>query len=154
MEEYLFCAPVMQLGVGFTIWGVPLPEDVAAALAGAGVRRVVGTIGGIAVSRAIMNPRRPQPYLTLNRDLMRRLRVGEGDLLDVMITADPAPDDVALCDEFEAVLEQHAHAAACWEAMTPGRRRSYAHYVNGGKRPETRLKRALDLAQRMEEGRL
>jgi uncharacterized protein YdeI (YjbR/CyaY-like superfamily) len=53
----------------------------------------------------------------------------------------PAPEK-ALPEELSAVLAKDPALAAAFEALTPGRRRSYAIYVGGAKQAATRARRA------------
>ena len=48
-----------------------------------------------------------------------------------------------------AVLAEDAAAKRRWDEITIGKRRSIVHYINGAKKSETRLKRSLELAEKM-----
>ena len=48
-----------------------------------------------------------------------------------------------------AALDQDDAARARWDTFTPGRQRSLLVYITGAKTEPTRIKRALDLAQKI-----
>ena len=52
------------------------------------------------------------------------------------------PSDYAVPDELQAVLDGDAAVKAAFEALTPGRRKSYSFHVSAAKQASTRLVRA------------
>ena len=79
------------------------------------------------------------------RDIGARL----GGTVTVVLQPDPDPDSIDLGEELTVVLEQDEQAAARFDSMSPGRRRSLAYYVTSAKRVDTRIRRALDLAHKL-----
>ena len=57
-------------------------------------------------------------------------------------------------EELEEVLRQDAEAFARWQTFTTGKKRSLALYVTTAKRIETRIKRALELAEKIRTNQL
>ncbi len=148
-DPYSFVAPLLRTEEGMTQHYVPLPAEVADRLQADGVRRVVGTMNGYPVNRGVMNNRHGEHFLLLGLPLMRDVGVGVGDPVEVVVRPDPEPARIEMAEEFEIALEQDAEAGARFYAMTPGRRRSLNYYVVSAKRPETRIKRALELAHKI-----
>lgn len=145
---FAFAAPVLRLDNGFRYHYLPLPDDVAAAYEAAGVRRLLATLNGLEIRRALQR-RDGDPCLIVGISLLREIGAGYGDTVTVALRPDPAPDAVDLGPEFEAALDQDEQAAERFYAMTPGRQRSLASYVTSAKREETRIKRALALARKL-----
>ena len=143
-----FAAPVLRSASWPGYHTLPVPAEVAAALVASGTRRVVAVLNGHPVRRALTSLD-GGTVLLLGRDTLRAVGVQEGDTVFADLSPDPEPDRVDLGAEFEAVLEGDAEAAARFFAFTPGRQRSMATHVTSAKRPETRLKRALDLAHKL-----
>ncbi|MFP5237187.1 MAG: YdeI/OmpD-associated family protein [Acidobacteriota bacterium] len=52
------------------------------------------------------------------------------------------PSEYAIPDELQAVLKGNAAVKAAFQALTPGRRRSYIFHVSSAKQPKTRQARA------------
>lgn len=144
-----FVAPVLRLDAPLRMHYVPLPPDVADALLASGTRRVVGTLSGVAIDRAIQGRRDGERFLAVSRTLMREARLDYGDLVEVAIEPHPDPDTVSPPEELAVALEQDDAARARWTTFTPGKQRSLCHYVDSAKRPATRVKRALELAHKI-----
>lgn len=148
MPTESFAAPVLRsrLWTGYHV--VPVPAEVAEALLAAGTRRVVAVLNGHAVRRALTS-HDGGTVLMLGRDTLRAIGVAEGDTVFADVSPDPEPDRVDLGDEFEAALAADPEAAERFFSFTPGRQRSMAMYVTGAKRPETRVRRAFELAHKL-----
>lgn len=152
-DTYSFAAPVFLHETGMRQHYLPVPPDVDAALRAAGTRRVVATLNGHPVRRAVQTRTAAGPHLALSRDLMRTLGVAHGDVVEVDLVVDPDPDHVEL-GELAAALDADPEARTRFETFTPGKRRSLAHYVTSAKRPETREARAEELAVKIRTHRL
>ena len=147
--EFHFAAPVLRLETGMKMHYLPIPEEMAVVLQERKVRRVIGTLNGVPVNRGIMGSKEGDCYLILGRSLLRDIGVILGDTVEAELEEDPNPDHVDIGEEFEAVLEEDQEAANRFYNMTPGKKRSLAHYVTSAKRVETRIKRALELAYKL-----
>jgi hypothetical protein len=148
-KEYRFATDIRRFDVDLKHHYIVVPGAVADALLAAGTRRVAGRINGHPVRRALQNRRNGERFLILGQGLLRDIGVEFGDTVDVIISTDSDPDFVETGEELAEVLEQDEEAAARWNAMTPGRQRSLALYVTTARRTETRIKRALELAERI-----
>jgi len=145
-----FAAPVLRyIERGMTWHYIPLPNDIADDLMGYGVRRVIATINNAHFNRAILKRRTGERYIVASRALLRDIGACFGDTVVVDVRPDPSPGHPDIPDEFIAALENDPVAADRFYAMTPGKRRSLCHYVTTAKRPETREKRALELAYKL-----
>jgi len=127
----------------------PIPTDLANDYLARGIRRIIVTMNGHDVRRAIQSSKDGDRFILLGIPLLREIRVGFGDMIEITMRPDPEPDLVDLGEELTAVLELDDEAAERFYAMTPGRQRSLAMYVTSAKRTETRIARALDLANRI-----
>lgn len=146
---YRYTAPVLRLDTDMRQHYVPVPHDIADALSAAGVRRLVATLNGHPVRRALHRTRDGERFVVLSRSLLRDIGARFGETITVVLQPDPDPDAVDLGEELAAVLEQDEAAAARFASLTPGRQRSLAHYVTSARRAETRISRALELAHKL-----
>lgn len=87
--------------------------------------------------------------LIVGQDLLRDIGVAEGDTVAVELRPDPEPDRVEIPEELAATLDLDPDAAARFAALTAGRRRDIVLHISQGKRSETRVKRALDVARKL-----
>ena len=134
---------------GMRMHYIPIPDDIAEALHANGTRRVVGTINGQRINRALHGNGEGGWRLMLGRAALREVGVQYGDTAIVEVQSDPTPEVIDLPDELAEVLTQDEAAAERFYGMTPGRQRSLAYYVTSAKRPATRVKRALELAHKL-----
>lgn len=148
MKAMTLSSRVERLEDGMRFHVVPVWEEVAAPLLRAGHRRVVVTIKGHDIRRAIQGPEMGR-YVILGMAQLRQVGIKFGDPVEMRIKPDATPDAIELTKEFEKVLEQEPEARARWESFTVGRQRSLAHYLKSAKRPETRLRRAIEIAEKI-----
>ncbi len=150
-DEHHFTAVVQQDDRWLRMHLVALPTELSDQLRRQRVRRVVGTINGAPFRLAVQSRLGGgERYLSVSRALLRAMGVrGTGAEVPVVLRPDPDPDRIELGDELTEVLAQDEAAAARFNGMTPGRQRGLAYYVTSAKRPETRLSRALTLAEKL-----
>ncbi len=128
---------------------LPVPGDIAAAWKRAKVRRLVGTINGHAVKRALMNHAGGGSFLIVSRDLIKQAKIGARAPVAMDFRPDPAPDRLDMPEEFVLALRQDSAAKARWATFTPGRQRSLLSYITSAKTEPTRIKRAVELATKI-----
>lgn len=128
---------------------LPVPDEIAAAWKKAKVRRLVGTINGHPVNRALMNHADGGSFIIVSRDLIKTARINARSANQLVLRPDPTPDRIELPEEFQLALDQDQEAKARWDTFTPGRQRSLASYVTSAKTEPTRIKRSLELAQKI-----
>ena len=147
---YDFISPLLKSRAGFLQQHyAPVPAEIAEEVIAAGNRRVLVTVNGKTVSRAIKNSKDGEYFVLFGLSLMKEIGVEMGDELALSLEADPDPDYVDLGEEFAEVLELDEEAAARFYSFTVGRRRGLALHVNSAKREETRIKRALEIAHKL-----
>lgn len=121
---------------------VALPPPIAEALEAAGVRRVIGDIGGHRFERTVQRGHDGQPCLRFGQGWLRRAGLAAGDDIWVELAPDPEPDRVRLPTELEAALADAPDLRPRWNSLSPGKRRTHAMHVDRAKRAETRARRA------------
>ena len=139
----------MRLDGGARHHIIPVPDAVAAAFKAAKVRRLVGTINGHAIKRALQNHADGGSFLILGQPLLRELGLKRGATARVELKPDPKPDAIEVPAELAVVLAQDEPARARWETFTPGMQRSLSYYVTSAKQEPTRIKRSIELAAKI-----
>jgi hypothetical protein len=147
--RFEFPAPVLRQPEGFRYHYLPLPPDIAEAFEAAGVKRVVTQLNGRTIRRAIQGNRDGERFLIFGLALLRDAGVAPEDVVILSIEPDPEPDRIDVPDELVEALAEDAEAGARFEAMTQGRQRGLSYYVDSAKRPETRVKRAAEIAYKL-----
>ncbi|GAB5520289.1 MAG: hypothetical protein RhofKO_25400 [Rhodothermales bacterium] len=148
-ETFDFVAPLMMQDRGMRMYYVPLPIDIGDAFTEAKVRRIVGTVNGAPIRRALHGRRDAERTIMLSKAFVRQQKLALGDMVPITLSADPDPDFVDVPEEFEAALQHDPEAAERFASFTPGKKRSLVTYIHTAKRTETRMKRALEMAYKL-----
>lgn len=148
-KPLIFSTRVERLETGMRYHVVPVPDEVADHFIEAGHKRVLATLNGHETRRAIQGPKDGGRYLVLGKAELKAAGVKLGDAVTVSLVADPEPDVIDLSPEFIEALKQDDEARERWESFPLGRQRSLAHYLTSPKRADTRLKRALEIAEKL-----
>jgi uncharacterized protein YdeI (YjbR/CyaY-like superfamily) len=109
---------------------IVVPEQAWQALGGKAAKRVVATLNGHA----------------------ERLGLVIGQEVAVQLAPDPNPDHVDLPDELAEALAAWPEAEASFLAQSGAMRRAIARKVADAKRPDTRARYAVELAERLARG--
>jgi len=128
---------------------IPVPTDIAKILEASGTKRVIATINGFSIRRALFGSGDGERFIVTSRVFLREIKASPGDVVHVEMISDPEPDRIDLGEEFETVLAQDSDAAERFFNMTTGRQRGLAQYITSAKRVETRIKRALEIALKL-----
>ena len=131
-----------------------IPDKALLKLGIKGTTRLIGTMNGAAFNLAAMSNGEGQYYLVMGLPLRKAAKVKLGNAVKVIAERDPQPKQVTVPEELEAALDNDPKALEIFNGFTPGYRRSVVHYVNGAKRIDTRIKRALELCDKMRMGTL
>ncbi len=144
-----FIAAVCRFDSSLNFHFFPVPAEICEWVVSHGHRRVLLTVAGVVYRRAIQGGVNELPVIVVGQNILRTIRASEGDEVTLQIAIDPEPDFIELCEEFQAVLDTDSEAAARFYSFTKGKQRSLAYYANSAKRSETRIKRGLELAEKI-----
>ena len=132
---------------------VLVPEAAWLAVGGQATKRVVATLNGHPVRLGLLPLPGGGRYLMLNKSLCQQLGLALGQALEVGLAPDPTPDHVDLPDELAEALAAWPEAETAFRAHSGAMRRAMARKVADAKRPETRARYAVELAERLARGR-
>jgi hypothetical protein len=128
---------------------VRVPQEVTEFFGTKGRVRVLGTMNGIAVDRALIPDGEGGHEIIVGTDVRKKTKSVEGEKVVIEIYRNPAPDDIVIPEELIAAIEMEEVAIRRFAKMTPGMKRNMAYWVNSGKLPETRAKRAVEILRRI-----
>jgi hypothetical protein len=131
---------------------VVVPDEAWQALGGKATKRVVATLNGHTERLGLLPLEGGGRYLMLRKELCQRLGVAIGQEIEVMLAPDPNPDHVDLPDELAEALAAWPEAEAAFLAQSGAMRRAIARKVADAKRPDTRARYAVELAERLARG--
>ncbi len=147
-----FPAPVLKddSNPKWTFHYVPIPDDVADTLVENKTRRVILEVNDKTAKRYMYQHRDGEFRVIVGLSTLRELGHRPGDVMLMSLFPDPDPDAIDVPEEFEEALAEHPEARKRFDSWTPGRKRSAVSYITQAKRPQTRVKRAFELAYKME----
>lgn len=146
---YRFNSTVVRLETGMRYHALPVPDDVAAKLKAAGVRRFIAVINGHSCKRALQNHADGGSFIIVGGDLLKTCGLKLRSTATVSLTPDPEPDALDMPEAFALVLEQDDQAHARWNTFPVGRQRSLLHYISSAKQEATQIKRSWELAEKI-----
>lgn len=136
---YYFDAKVKLFEFGKFSWsGVTLPKQLVSKLPLKVTPRlrITGEINGIRFEGALQ-PTKQGWYLMVSRRLLKICDSSVGKT--VKVEFDVADQNaVEVPDDLRMALDANEEMAAKWNALTPGKRRSWAYLIAAAKRSETR----------------
>ena len=144
-----YTGKIERLTDGYKHHYVSVPADFVEEMKKKGARRVIATINGHEVRRAINSRKDGRRFLILGQPLLKEIGIELGDMVKVTLRVDDEPDRVDMVEEFKAVLDTDEEAAERFYSFTPGKRRSLELYVSTAKSVDSRIKRALELAEKI-----
>jgi hypothetical protein len=137
---------------GKTATGIPVPEDVVAAL-GPGKRpAVVVSIGGHSY-RTTVAPMGGRFLVPLAAEHRKAAGVTAGDEVDVSIEPDTAPREVAVPADLTEALAGDAAAREIFDGLSYTHRKEWVRWIEEAKRPETRATRVAKTVGSLRSGK-
>lgn len=148
-----FCAVLEAGGPSFMPTQVlVVPESAWLAVGGKATKRVVATLNGHAERLGLLPQEGGGRYLMVRKDLCQKLGLAIGQEVAVGLAPDPNPDHVDLPDELAEALAAWPEAEAAFQGHSGAMRRAIARKVADARRPETRARYAVELAERLARG--
>ena len=125
---------------GKTATGIPVPDDVVAALSASKRPPVRVTVSGHTYRTTVarMGGRFLVP---VSAEVRAAAGVAAGDVVDVDIALDDAPREVAVPDDLAAALDAVPGARARFDALAYTHRKEHVRAVEDAKAPATRARR-------------
>ncbi|MBL8009296.1 MAG: DUF1905 domain-containing protein [Flavobacteriales bacterium] len=154
-KTYRFTAPLEKMNAQMAFMYVEVPFDVEQEFGTRGRVRVLGTVNGVAVDRALMPQKSGVHIIILGGDIRRAAKLKRvGDTVQVEFWKHPTPDELELPEALAETLDFLPEMKAAWDALTPGMRRSMCYWVGSAKTEATQAKRVAELLRRFEAGDL
>lgn len=107
-----------------------------------------------AVHRALQLRKDGYAMIMVNQQVLKSWGYQNGDLIEISIEKDESEFGMAFPEEFAIVLEQDPEAEKAFRERLPGKQRGVLHYIDSGKSEATRIKRALEMAEKLKNNSL
>jgi len=131
---------------------VSVPSEVTAFFGKKGRTRILGTMNGVEIDRALIPNGEGGHEIIIGTDVRKKTKAEPGEKVVFEIYRNPNPDEVEIPQELMAAIELEPVAMAKFAKMTPSMKRNMAYWVDSGKLPETRVKRAVEILNRIMNG--
>jgi hypothetical protein len=125
---------------GKTAAGIPVPEEVVAAL-GAGRKPLVTVTVGRHTYRSSVATVDGRPMISFSNDNRAKAGVAAGDEVDVDIELDTVRREVTVPDDLATALAADGAARATWETLSYSNKSWHVLSIEGAKSAETRERR-------------
>jgi len=129
-----------------------VPHAAWLALGGPATKRVLATLNGHPERLGLLPQEGGGRCLLLRQELCQRLALQAGQEVAVTLAPDPDPEHVDLPSELAEALAAWPEAEAAFARHTGAMRRAMARKVAAAKRPDTRARYAVELAERLARG--
>ena len=140
----------VELG-GRTATGLPVPDEVVAAL-GSGRRPAVRvTISGHSYQTTVA-PMGGRYFVPLSAEHRMAANVAAGDAVEVEIELDTEPRQVSVPADLVDALSTDPNARAFFDSLAPSHRKEWVRWIEEAKKPETRSARILRTVSALQRG--
>ena len=141
----------VELG-GKTATGIPVPENVVAAM-GSGKRPAVQVTVGEHSYRTTVASMRGRYFVPLSKANREAARVAAGDEVAVEIEVDAEPRNVAIPADLADALADDATARAFFDRLSYTHRKEWVRWVEEAKKAETRTRRIAKTVEALHAGK-
>ncbi|MEM1216808.1 MAG: YdeI/OmpD-associated family protein [Bacteroidota bacterium] len=132
---------------------MPVPPEVADAFTAKKVKRLVASVNGHEHFHCALTSMGDGHYgVMLSQGKQDKFGVWEGETFQVTLLEDESEYGMPMPAEWEEVMAVDEAAWEAFQQLTPGRKRSVLYQVGSAKREETRIERALRIAENLKLG--
>lgn len=134
-----------------------IPAEKAAPFSESKHRRVIATLNNeVSLHVALMHDGKGDFFININKAVRKQLGVGEGDSIEISLKEDTSKYGMEVPEELEELLLQDPETEAYFDELTPGRQRRLIYLVAQPKTSDTRLKKAIQIADylRVKQGKI
>ena len=137
------------------MWGYHfrIPESVFKKFSKGTDRRVICTFNGKEKLHCALMPSPEGPFIMVNKELVKKLRIELGELITLEIEKDHSEYGMPISEEFELIIFGDEEVAHHFEALTPGKKRNLIYIVNKIKSSDIRINRSMAIAHHLKESK-
>ena len=138
------------------LWGChfEVPAKIVRRLSADGSRRVRCRLNEGAEYQCAMLPHGNGTFvITVNKALRDSLGLTYGAEVQVALHRDESRYGLPMPEEFNELLEQDEAGSALFHALTPGKQRTLLYIINGAKREDRRVSRALTVIRHLKRNK-
>ncbi len=146
---YSFTAPLRRFPGKGAMHYLEVPPEAAEGFGGkSGVRLVCGLNGCTEFHCGLMYQREGTFYVYVGGKAKKAAALNLGESVRVALRRDESPYGMPMPEELAELLAQDPEGDACFHRLTPGRQRTFIYYVSSSHSVDTRVKRAIEVADK------
>lgn len=130
---------------------IAIPEEIANSLISEGDRRVVCTINEEHKMHCALMSSQEYWYIMLSKNVRSKLNLKNGSIIQVHIETDTSEYGMEMPEELLETFNQEPEALEFFKELTPGKQRTLIYIVNKVKNTDSRLRKALAIADHLNE---
>ena len=128
-----------------------VPDEISKQfISGKGSARILCSIGKHPEFPCALIPRHERYVIIASKKLIKEHNLQLEIPFTISIRIDPG-NGLELPEEFSEVLSQDGFAFHAYEALSDGGKRGYIYYIRQGKSIDTRIKRSLEIAEKLKQ---
>lgn len=132
---------------------LPIPDEVVEAFKAAKIKRFICQINGeYEMPCALHSHKGGARFIMLSKRIRSEYDIDPTAPAQIVLREDDSEFGHPVPEEWQAILDFDEEAAAIFSELTPGKQRSVLHMVGAAKREETRINRALKIAENLKLG--
>ena len=128
-----------------------VPHDIAKEFIDGDNKRVICHLSDDVIVRSALMSSKEYWFVLLKADLKKKLALNEGDKIQVQIEKDNSEYGHDMPEELQAILDIDNLFKGHFENLTPGKQRNLIYIVNRVKNTQSRLNKAMAIADHLEE---
>lgn len=130
---------------------IAVPQEIAEKfIRGKGAPRILCTVEGSPEFPCALNPRHGRHVIIASKLLIRQNKLAVGIPFKISIRVDPR-NGLGLPEELAEVFDQDEAAYKAYNALNDGHKRGLIHYINQAKSVDSRIRRSLEIMERIKE---
>lgn len=132
---------------------IEVPDEIAKKFVkGKGAPRIFCSVKGNTEFPCAINPRHGRYVIIASKQLIRAHKLSPAVPFEITIRHDPE-NGLGLPEVLAEVLEQDDNGHHAFYALNDGHKRGLIYYINQAKSIDTRIKRSLDIVEKIKERR-
>lgn len=130
---------------------IVVPDEIAKSfLNGKGAPRIFCSVKGGPEFACALNPRHGRYVIIASKQLIKKNKLLVEAPFEISIRHD-TDNGLSLPEEFNEVLSQDEAASQAYDTLNDGYKRGYIYYVNQAKSVDSRIKRSLEIVEKIKE---
>ncbi|MEJ0057769.1 MAG: DUF1905 domain-containing protein [Bacteroidota bacterium] len=133
---------------------IEVPAEIVKKLGGIKNQRLQCTVNkSVAWQCGLVAHKKGSAYISLNKKLLKELKAGVGDEVNVSLIKDTSKYGMTMSEELKTLLKQDKEGSRRFHLLAPGKQRYIIYYVSQVKGSQLRIDRAIRLIENLKRAK-